>query len=111
MQTSRTGTPIFSVAFRIMFLCHPSGDVPNALGRDSTGFRNLESHLVPSSPAGERPFTCHQRTGSDSEKESILLPVEIDHYLIHRHLEAPTDSLEIIGCCSLRPTLSLLVHY
>jgi hypothetical protein len=34
----------------------------------------------------ERAFRRHSRTGSQGEKQSILLLVEVKHYLIRRHV-------------------------
>jgi hypothetical protein len=58
------------------------------LSRDSTGFANLLRDLDRCVAAADRPFGRHYRTGGQSEKQSILLPVEVKDYLIRCHVRS-----------------------
>src|SRR5437660_4238837 len=77
MKASSAGTPICIAAFRIIWFYRPSRDVENTLSRDSTGFANLLRNLDRCLAAVDLPFCSHHRTGSQSEKQGVLLLVEV----------------------------------
>src|SRR5436190_2612433 len=113
MQSTRVARALLFAAqlFGSSSFCRPSQLAENTLGGDSSCFANLIRNLVGGLCAAERTFCRHNRTGSQSEEQSILLLVEIKHYLICCHM--PTSYYlfsGMIGRFSAGKRLSLLVR-
>src|SRR5205085_12223453 len=100
MQSTRVARALLFAAqlFGSSSFCRPSQLAENTLGGDSSCFANLVRNLVGVLCAAERTFYRHNRTGIQSEVQSILLLVEILYYIIYVNMSTTLYlSLELQG--------------